>query len=116
MKNEKRKMKEKSEKVKEKIIWLKGQKGKDDGGKGNGHEFCEKADAEAGVEVGCGERTGIVADIRFYDSLAEIVMGATKPAVEDARQRCLGIAAVGRSMTASVFSDEGKKTHPRCLP
>ena len=78
-----------------------------EGGEGDGKDFGEEADAEADVEVGSGERTGIRADVGLHDSLAELVMSATKPAVEDACQRGLGVAAVGRSVAMCVFLYKG---------
>lgn len=83
----------------------------DAGCKDNGQNLNEETDTEAGVEVGCGQGTGIVANIGFHNSLAKIVMSAAKPTVEDACQRSLWIAAVRGSMVTSVFLHKGQIGH-----
>ena len=62
--------------------------------------------------VFCGEGAVVRANIGFVEEFSEIIVWPSESAVEDARQGCFWISAVGRSMIAAVFCDKTEKPPP----
>ena len=75
----------------------------------HGEKLGKEANAEASAKVGSGQRSIVGADIRFINEFAEIDMRATKPTIQDAGERRLGVAAVGRGMTTPKLSDKSQE-------
>ena len=75
----------------------------------HGEKFGKEANAEASAKVSGGQRSIVGADIRFINEFAEIDMRATKPTIQDAGERRLGVAAVGRGMTTPKLSDKSQE-------
>ena len=71
--------------------------------------FGGAVDADGSLHIGGGERTVVGADVGFVEELAEIIVRTTKTTIENTSKGCFWIAAIGRSVAASVDTDESEE-------
>ena len=84
--------------------------GDGEGGEGDHYDFNNAVDAHGCVHVGGGELAVVVADIGLVEEFAEVVVGTSEAAAQDAGKGSFGVTAVGRGMAAAITTDESEKS------